>query len=186
MKNALILHGTDSLPELIWIPWLKAKLEERGYNVWAPLLPNNHYPNRETYNNFLLENKEHDLTDAIMIGHSSGAVEALNLLNDDRTPHIKLAVMVGAWAGGKPNGYDTNEQFENLFPEAGFEFEKMKQKADKIVFLHGSDDPYCPLEQAQFLAEKLSASIAVVPNGGHLGKQYTELPELWEIMQPNL
>jgi predicted alpha/beta hydrolase family esterase len=183
MKNTLILHGTDGSPEFIWIPWLKAKLEEQGYNVWAPLLPDNHTPNHETYGNFLLENKEHDLTDALIVGHSSGAVEALNLLDDDRTPHIKLAVMVGAWAGGKPNGYDTNEQFENLFPEAGFNFAKMKQKADALAFLHGADDPYCPLEQAQLLAEQLDASITVVPNGGHLGKQYQELPELWAVIK---
>jgi predicted alpha/beta hydrolase family esterase len=188
MKTALILHGTDGSPELIWIPWLKAKLEEKGYSVWAPLLPNNHYPNRETYGKFLLEeNAEgHDLTDAIIIGHSSGAVETLNLLDDERTPHLKLAVMVGAWAGGKPNGYDTNEQFEHLFPENGFQFNTMRQKADHIAFLHGDDDPWCPLEQAQFLAKSLDVPITVVPNGAHLGKNKPELPELWQIIESHI
>lgn len=186
MKTALILHGTDGSPDSNWFPWLKAKLESNGYNVWAPLLPNNHYPNRETYGKFLLDQAEYDLSEAIVIGHSSGAVEVLNLLDDDRTPHLKLAVMVGAWAGGKPNGYDTNEQFERLFPEAGFQFEKMQQKADHIAFLHGDDDPWCPLGQAQFLAEQLHAPITVVPRGGHLGNKYIELPELWDVLEPNL
>jgi predicted alpha/beta hydrolase family esterase len=184
MKPALILHGTDGSPELIWIPWLRKQLEAAGYEVYAPMLPDNHYPNRETYGKFLLEDSDFDLTEAILVGHSSGAVEVLNLLDDPRTPHIKLAVTVGAWAGGKPNGYDTNEQFENLFPPNGFNFAAMKQKADRIAFLHGDNDPYCPLEQAQFLAEQLNAEITVVPNGGHLGKAYAELPELWAILKP--
>jgi predicted alpha/beta hydrolase family esterase len=187
MKQALLLHGTDGSPELIWIPWLKAKLEAKGYHVWAPLLPENHTPNRETYGKFLLENSEYDLTDAILIGHSSGAVEVLNLLDDARTPHVKLAVMVSAWAGGRPNGYAAaNTQFENLFPEAGFDFAKMREKAGAISFLHSDNDPYCPLEQAQFLAEQLSAPITIVPGGGHLGKQYAELPELWKLIEPRL
>jgi uncharacterized protein len=194
MKTALILHGTDAAPDQNWFPWLKAKLGERGYNVWVPLLPQNHTPNRETYGNFLLENdgqsapgaQRHNLQDAIIIGHSSGAVEALNLLMDPRTPHIKLAVIVSAWAGEKPNGYDTNEQFENLFPPEGFDFARMKQKADKIVFMHGADDPYCPLERAQYLAEQLSAPITIVPNGHHLGAKFTQLPELWQAIEPSL
>jgi uncharacterized protein len=186
MKHALILHGTDGSPDINWFPWLKAKLEAEGYEVWAPQLPACHTPNRATYAAFLLEDSEHDLTDAVVVGHSSGAVEVLNLLDDERTPHLKLAVMVSAWAGGKPNGYDSNEQFEHLFPEAGFDFARMKQKADNIVFLHSANDPYCPLEQAQYLAKELDAPITVVPSGGHLGSQYSELPELWNIIEPKL
>ncbi|HSX42512.1 MAG TPA: alpha/beta hydrolase [Candidatus Saccharimonadales bacterium] len=185
MKNALILHGTDGSPELIWIPWLRQKLEAKGYDVWAPLLPENHTPNRQVYNDFLF-GSGHDFTDNILIGHSSGAVEVLNLLDDERLSHIRMAVMVSPWAGGKPNGYDTNEQFENLFPAEGYEFVAMRAKAGKIAFLHGDNDPYCPLEQAQFLAGQLDAPLTVIPNGGHLGKQFTELPELWQIIEPNL
>jgi len=185
MKHALILHGTDANPKANWFPWLKAKLESQGYDVWVPLLPNNHTPNRETYGNFLLDDS-HDLTDGIIVGHSSGAVETLNLLMDPRLPHVSLAVMVSAWAGEKPNGYDTNEQFENLFPPnppAGFDFAAIKQKADNLAFLHGADDPYCPVERAQYLAEQLDAPITIIPNGHHLGAKFTELPELWRVIE---
>jgi predicted alpha/beta hydrolase family esterase len=185
VKQALILHGTDATPDQNWFPWLKNQLEAQGYNVWAPLLPENHTPNRKTYGNFLLDGS-HDLTDGIIIGHSSGAVEVLNLLMDPRMPHVKLAVMVSAWAGEKPNGYDTNEQFENLFPPEGFDFKAMKQKADAILFMHGADDPYCPVERAQYLAKELDAPITVIPNGHHLGAKFTELPELWQVIEPNL
>jgi hypothetical protein len=54
MKRAVILHGTDGSPDMNWFPWLKEKLEADGYEVWAPLLPENHTPSKEVYNNFLL------------------------------------------------------------------------------------------------------------------------------------
>ena len=149
------------------------------------MLPENHTPNREVYADFLL-GSGWDFTDNIVVGHSSGAVEVLNILDDARFPKLKLAVCVGAWAGEKPNGYDTNEQFEHLFPAEGFDFRAMKQKANRIEFMHGSDDPYCPLERAQYLAGELGANMTIVPNGGHLGKAFPELPELWQLIEPVL
>lgn len=185
MKRAVILHGTDGKPESNWFMWLKGKLEAEGYEVWVPELPENHTPNREVYGDFLF-GQGWDFTDNLVIGHSSGAVEVLNLLMDERCPKVKMAVMVGAWAGGVPNGYDKDtKDFDNLFPPEGFDFERIKSKAETFAFLHGDDDPYCPLEQAKFLAEKLDASLTVVPSGGHLGMQFTELPELWNLIRQN-
>ena len=189
MKKAVILHGTDGSPEENWFPWLKAKLEAVGYEVWVPLLPGNHTPNRETYAEFLL-GSGWDFSDNIVVGHSAGAVEVLNLLMDDRFPRIRLAVAAAAWAGGDPldndEGWLEKGQFSHLFPEAGFDFAAIKNKAGKIAFLHGSDDPYCPLEQAEYLAEQLDAPLTIVENGKHLGSNFREFPELWQILEPHL
>lgn len=186
MKKAVVLHGTDGAPEHNWFPWIKSKLESEGYEVWIPLLPQNHTPNRKVYNEFLFS-QDWDFADNIVVGHSSGAVSVLNLLMDERCPKIKLAVMLGVWAEDLPNGYDEDsKQFENLFPPNGFDFELIKQKASKIVFLHGSDDPYCPLDDAKYLSKKLDASLKIIPNGHHLGSKFKELPQLWEILKPNL
>jgi predicted alpha/beta hydrolase family esterase len=186
MKRAVILHGTDGSPEINWFPWLKAKLEAEGYEVWVPHLPENHTPNREVYGDFLF-GQGWDFADNLVIGHSSGAVEVLNLLMDERLPHVRLAVMVGAWKGDNPNGFPADTtQFDGLFPSEGFDFAAIKSRSDKIEFLHGDDDPYCPLEQAKHLAQQLDAPITVVPNGHHLGAKYTELPELWQLIGQNL
>jgi predicted alpha/beta hydrolase family esterase len=192
--RAVILHGTDGKPESNWFMWLKAKLEEQGYEVWVPLLPENHTPNRQVYNDFLL-NSGWDFTDNIVVGHSSGAVEVLNLLMDERCPHIKLGVIVGAWAHNTEDGLEIRKlqmmgldvrQFKDTFPPEGFDFDLIKSKADRLAFLHGDDDPYCPLEQAKYLAEQLDASITLVHKGGHLGTKFTELPEVWQLIEPSL
>ncbi len=186
MKRAVFLHGTDGSPEGNWFPWLKAKLEAAGYEVWAPLLPGNDAPNRETYGDFLF-GSGWDFTDNIVVGHSSGAVELLNLLMDKRCPRIKLAVVVSAWTGGIPHGYPADTHiFDHLFPPKGFKFRAIRAKADKIVFLHGSDDPYCPVDQGWDLASRLKAPITIVPNGHHLGAQFSELPPVWNAIEPSL
>lgn len=184
MKRAVILHGTDASPDMAWFPWLKKKLEDQGYDVWVPDLPGNHTPNRQVYNDYLF-NQGWDFTDNVVVGHSSGAVSVLNLLMDERCPHIKMGVMVGAWAEGVPPGMEL-AQFKDLFPPNGFNFETIKQKADKLAFLHSDDDPYCPVEQAKWLAEQTNSPITIVQNRHHLGAKFTELPELWQILEPDL
>src|SRR3954465_5483391 len=104
MKRAIILHGTSAQPTSNWFPWLKTKLESEGYEVWVPQLPDADAPNRDTYADFLF-NSGWDFTDSIVIGHSSGAVEVLNLLMDRRMSHIRLGVMVGAWMSGMPKNF---------------------------------------------------------------------------------
>lgn len=148
--------------------------------MWVPLLPENHTPNRQIYNDFLLADGW-DFADNIVVGHSSGAVSILNLLMDERCPHIKLGVMVSAWAHGTPAGMKA-EQFSGLFPPDDFDFARIKSKADRLAFLHSRDDPYCPLDQAEHLAKELDASISVMENAGHIGGMFTELPELWKII----
>lgn len=185
MKHALILHGTDGSPDGNWFPWLKMKLEAVGYEVWAPELPENHTPNYHTYNDFLLS-KEWDFTDSVVVGHSSGAVSVLNLLMDERCPKVKLAVMVSGWAGGLPNGNFEEGQFDNMFPAGGFDFARIKANVDNLVFLHSDNDPYCPLEQAEYLAAELDAPLKILHDAGHIGRDFKELPELWEMIEEKL
>lgn len=185
MKKAVILHGTWGNPEENWFPWLKAKFEEQGYEVWVPQLPDADKPNRDTYADFLFSSGW-DFTDNIVIGHSSGAVEVLNLLMDKRMPRIRLGVMLGVWISGLPKGMDDPEVFAHLFPRWGFKWRRIRGNADHLALLHGSDDPYCPLEQAVTVATKLKAPMMIVPGGGHLGSGLKELPQLWNVLGPYL
>lgn len=179
MKRAVILHGTSGSPEGNWLPWAKKELEAIGYKVWVPLLPNNTYPNRKAYNDFLFESGW-DFTDNVVIGHSSGAVSVLNLLEDERCPHIDIGVMVGAWYDTKNSPLVDTDRFNDLFPPAGFNYQLLKQKANRLVYIHGDNDGHCPLEQAQWMAKQTDSEIIVIPNGGHLtgSAGFTDLPQL--------
>ena len=179
--KAVILHGTDGRPSHNWFPWIKSELESRGFEVWIPKLPNNHTPNRKAYNDFLL-NSDWDFTNNLVIGHSSGAVSVLNLLEDERCPSIDIGILVGAWSHMDETDLD-REQFKDLFPGGGFNFPKIKAKCKKLVFLHGDDDSFCPLDQAKWLANQTNNDIIIIPGGQHLVTTHKQLPELLKVTE---
>ncbi len=180
MKRAVILHGTDGAPDHNWFPWLKTWLEAHDYKVWLPELPGNHTPDRHVYNDFLLDSNW-DFSDNLVIGHSSGAVSVLNLLQDKRCPQIKVGVLVGAWSHMEQTDLD-REQFKNLFPES-FDFDAIRRKTDSLLFMHGDNDPFCPLDQAKWLAQQTDSEIVIVPGGHHLGSIFTEFPQLTQELE---
>lgn len=178
MKSALILHGTGDNSEANWFPWLKKQLEERGHTVWLPDLPHAEKPNIQRYNEFLLKNKDFQFEDAILIGHSSGAVAILGLLQDlPEDVVVDTCYLVGSFRNDL--GWDAlTELF--LTP---FDFAKIKKHAKKFVFIHSDDDPHCPLDHAKYLAEQVGGELHIFPGEKHFsistgGEKFRELPQL--------
>lgn len=185
MKRAVLLHGTNSHPTHNWQPWLKEQLEDAGYEVWAPELPDNHTPNRLTYEKFLQESGW-DFTDNLLVGHSSGATTVLNLLSTDWLPHIKAAVTVGTFLNERLTSqlerYPTG-QFDELFPKDGFNTEKIKQKANHIYFIHGDQDPLCSYDDARDFCNEVGGTFVTVRGGGHFSSPVNELPVIIETLK---
>lgn len=183
MKRAVILHGTNGSPQDCWLPWLKKQLESRGYEVLCPLLPDNHTPNRYTYETFL-KNTGWDFADNIIIGHSSGSTTALNLLMSDWFPKAKATILVGTFLNENLlRGVDwyVPGQFKDLFLDS-YDPETLKHKSEKLYFVHGDDDPYCDINDAKELCSKVGGTFIEVPNGHHLGSSsgFYELPMLFD------
>lgn len=179
MRKATLLHGTDGSPEYCLFPWLVKILNENNLDVFVPLLPKNHTPNRFTYNDFL-QKSGWDFSDNLLVGHSSGATTVLNLLQSDWFPKVDTVVLVGTFLNEKLlHGVEWYEpgQFENLFPE-NFDTEKIKSKANKFIFIHGDDDLYCDIEDAKTLFNQLEGTFITVPGGKHLSSNRTDLPEM--------
>lgn len=181
VKRAVLFHGTSSDPTHHWQPWLKKELEQQGYQVYAPLLPDNDRPNRRTYEAFLRKSGW-DFADNILVGHSSGATTVLNLLLADWFPKVKAVVLVGTFLNEKLTknlGEFPDGLFDDLFLE-GYDPERLKQKAGAFYFVHGSNDPYCDIQDAKVLCEQVGGTFMEIENGHHLGgtSGITELPEL--------
>ncbi len=184
-KNALILHGTEGSSQGNWFPWLKKELEQRGWSVWVPDLPQADRPNVKRYNAFILGNKEWQLNEkSVIIGHSSGAVAILGLLqNVPEDVIVDTCILVGSFIDTKnTTGEDT---FEGLFEEP-FDFEKIKKHARRFIFVHSDDDPYCPLDHAVYLSEKVGGKLIVKEGQGHFnlekGPEYKQFPLILEIL----
>lgn len=182
MKNALILHGTGGSPTGNWFLWLKTKLEENGWKVWVPNLPQADRPNISRYNKFIFSSDWKFDDKSVLIGHSSGAVAILGLLQnlpDDII--IDIAILVGSF---KDSLGDKN--LEELFEEP-FDFEKIKKHAKHFIFIHSDNDPYCPLEHAEYLSKCLNGKLIMKPgqkhfNVGTMGPAYKEFPLILELL----
>ncbi|HSX27839.1 MAG TPA: alpha/beta fold hydrolase [Candidatus Saccharimonadales bacterium] len=179
MKRALILHGTDASSQDNWFPWLFEQLKARGLEVWVPDLPGSNKPNIARYNEFLLQGGLVFDEDTLLIGHSSGAVALLGLLEELPYP-VGAAVCVSAFT------HDLGwESLTDLFVKP-FDFENLQTKAEKYLFVHAKDDPYCPVDQAKDLATKLHGEFVLLDSGGHfsasLDPQYTAFPALLALL----
>lgn len=187
MKRAVFLHGTDGKPTDHWFPWLRDELDRRGYAIYAPVLPNSHTPNHKVYEDFL-KKSGWNFDNNLIVGHSSGATTALNLLSADWFPRVRTVVLVGAFLNEKltkrADWYEEG-QFNDLFLDA-YDPEVIKRKADNFVFVHGSDDPYCDIDDARALCNELSGEFLAIEGGKHLSSGsggFTELPGLLEKLK---
>lgn len=190
MKKAVLLHGTDGSPYDHWFPWLKKELEECGYEVFAPTLPENHTPNRDIYEEYL-KKSGWDFSNNLLIGHSSGTTTILNLLMAEWFPKVKAAVMVGTFLNEKltksADWYETG-QFDNLFVK-DFDIDKIKSKCSEFIFVHGDNDHACGYEDAKEFCQKLDGDFTTIKNGAHLSGSsgITEIPEIVEkLTEKNL
>jgi len=162
--------------------WLKGVLIGKGHEVWLPQLPDCDTPSTITYNKFLLSNPHFKIDeDTVLIGHSSGAVAILNLLqNLPRDVTIQSAVLVSAFR----DDLGMNS-LDGLFVEP-LDFDKIKQSCSDFTFIQSNDDPYCPLEHAEYLAAKTDGELILFEDQGHFnterGPQYKQFPELLQFI----
>ncbi|HEY1085695.1 MAG TPA: alpha/beta fold hydrolase [Candidatus Saccharimonadales bacterium] len=186
-NQVVFLHGTGGDPGDHWWPWLRAEFAKSYYEVWAPVLPDNDKPNQETYWNFLMS-RGVDFEDVVLVGHSSGATTVLNLLMDDRFPRVRAAVLVGVFLNQNLTSRREDfekDQFVDLFPKNGFDWNVIKRKADNFYFVHGDDDPYCEYEDTVKASERLGGELITIKSGGHLTSRFgiVELPQLTAVLK---
>jgi|SRR3989344_5314278 len=161
MKNVLILHGTGSSSKQNWFPWLKSELEAKGVKVWVPDLPLSERPNIERYKQYVFEHWQFD-QDSIIIGHSSGAVAALGILQYLPVGlQIEKVILVAAFKDNLGRD-DLNQLF--IRP---LNFEKIKNHCKNFVLIASDNDPYVPLEHVQFLKEQLNGELVVLDGQKH-------------------
>lgn len=180
------MHGTDADHTYNWFPWLKTELEKIGYEVWVPDLPRADRPNIQRYNDLLLS-RGWDFQDNLIVGHSSGSVAILGLLQalpDDTT--IDTAVLVGSFTKRLPESDPSWDMLRELFDKP-FDFEAIKRKAQHFIFVHSDNDPYCPLEQARELHSKVGGEFVLLPGLGHftqkLDPRLDKFPELLDVIK---
>ena len=159
-RRAIIFHGTGAHPDVVWLPWLRQRLSERGYAVEVP-----HYPelNVEPIAFFLpkvLANHAFD-ANTVLVGHSGGAALLLSILQhiDAR---VAQAILVAGYCT-QPNTED-----EPVLQDS-YDWAAIRASVSELYFINSADDPYgCNDEQGRTMFEKLGGT-QIVRNDGHFG-----------------
>ncbi len=70
-----------------------------------------------------------------------------------------------------------------------FDFSKIKQRSKSFVFIHSDNDPYCPLDHAEYLSNELGGELKVIPGQKHFSEEtdpkYSTFPLLKDILLNN-
>lgn len=184
----LILHGTDADHRSNWFPWLKQELENLGHEVLVPDLPKSDHPNIDRYWDHL-RFLEWDFNNNVWIGHSSGSVAILGLLQKLPSDiNVDTSILVGSFTK-RLSQSPSWEMLKELFDKP-FDFEKIKKKSKKFIFVHSKDDPICDISEARELHRNIGGDMIEFDHMGHFSlgtnPEFTKFPEILEIIKSKI
>lgn len=182
MKQVFIVHGWDGNPKEPMLQWLKSSLEEKGYQVTAPEMPETTVPVIEKWVGKLKEIIQ-PTEETILVGHSIGCQAILRYL-ETLGEGIKIPgiVLIAPWMElDKQTMEDEGpEGIEIARPwmETPIDFATVKSHIEKAVCIFSDNDPYVPLSQKDLFEKELGAGTVIEHNKGHftVGDGVTELP----------
>jgi len=180
MKNVVILHGSGETPESFWIPYVRKNLEELGYRVSVPQLPQTDDPVLElSLSAALLESYD---SETILIGHSSGCPLILSVLERLEKP-VRQAVLVAGFI----SALDDSQEKHPMVQE-NYNWEKIRQNCEKFVTINSDNDPWgCDDAQGRAIFEHVGGTLVILHGEGHMGSDrynqpYKEFPLLVKLV----
>lgn len=167
MKTAYIFHDAFCDPISDWYPWMKTTLEGMGYVVVVPKFPTPAGQSYESWKAVLRNYLDKFDNETIFIGHGTGGVFALRLLENSRV-QIAGTFLVASYSEALGHaGYD---RVNETFIKQPFNWEKIKNNTHTIKVFAGENDPFVHSDVTDRLAEKLDTIPSIIPGGEHINK----------------
>ncbi len=177
--NFIILHGWTGRADKNFIPWLKAELENRGYGVQAPQMPDTDHPTENDQVAYVLENCRMD-ENTVLIGHSLGAIVAMKALIKHGKPIRELVLVAAA---KDPKHSNENKNFHATFSWE-FDFETLKKLAPDRLILSDLKEK----DRIVYLEEMAANLDAKLVTGTSKREHYTgkEEPDILESLNVSI
>ena len=185
-ERAFIIHGYLGYPAEAWLPWLKAMLEKRGYQVWLPAMP---HPDRPAIHEWVdligkLVGKPDEKT--VMIAHSLGCEAVLHYLETlgKSAKSVGKTVLVASRipTGMSPEEAENKIEGDEILKPwltARVNPESVRIAAGKCIVILSDNDPYIPIDEAKASFQgNFPAEIIIEHGNGHFNEDdnMTELP----------
>src|SRR5579862_2693213 len=111
MKRAVLVHCWSGTPDYAWYPWVKRQLEQRGFTVTVPLMPDTDRPKLTLWLPHLQSVIGSPDDELLLIGHSIGTVTILRYLETLPVDmHVGKVILVAGFTDQL--GF---QQLENFF-----------------------------------------------------------------------
>lgn len=174
--KVIIIHGNQGgTGDSVWLPWLRDRLVEKGFDAVSPTFPDNEEAKRSIWIPYLEELGADENT--ILVGWSSGAVAAMRYAEDHK---IKASVLIGACHT------DLGEEIERIsgYYDEPWNWEAIKANQQWIAQFASVDDPVIPIEEGRYVREKLDTEYYEFEDRQHFGwpNQMDTFPELLEVI----
>lgn len=186
MKRAVIVHCWDGYPEYCWYQNTKKELEDKGFEVFVPQMPETHSPKLSLWLPKLVEVAGTPDEQLFLIGHSAGCITILRYLEQlSDSQKVGGVVLVAGFTDNL--GYD---ELTNLV-EAPVDYRKIKSKSNYFVAINSDDDPFVPVKHGYIFEEKLGARLIIKHGMGHFSgtaddtKSVTSLPDVSQVILSN-
>lgn len=158
-QKVLLVHGFDAGIDKNWFPWTKSELEKRGFEVYAPQLPDPSAPQLESWCEVLVPVLKHFGSHDIILAHSLGAKAVLHAL-ERASVHVRGVFLVGTtlgdvegkdWERARAAWHNPDADFERARAiwEAPLDWDHVGACADIKRIVISSDDPYLQHPQSQ-------------------------------------
>src|SRR3989344_9475201 len=98
MKKAYLIHGWEGTPENNWLPWLKDKLEEKGFEVSVPVMPDTENPSKSAWLRIMQDLIPNPNESTYLVGHRLGCQAIQRYLETlDEGKKVGAVVFVAGW-----------------------------------------------------------------------------------------
>ncbi len=164
MKRVFIIHGWDGSPEEGIFPWLKKELQNRGFAVFNPSMPDPLKPKIKIWVEFLKKQVGTPDENTILFGHSIGVQTILRYLESlPENTKIGGAVFMAGWVHLTDEAYEVEEDVEIAKPwlKTPLDWNKIKSHSNKFICIFSDNDPLVPISDAEIFKSELGAKIII-------------------------
>ncbi|MEX5234368.1 RBBP9/YdeN family alpha/beta hydrolase [Kocuria arenosa] len=182
VRRVVVVHGYDAAPDQHWFPWLRERLTAEGVRTVVVELPEPSFPEAGAWLAAVARAVGEPDRHTHLVGHSLGCITLLRHLAGLPEPWTLGGLVLVAGFTGRLEGVPLLDEFlaEDVDVTA------VRANVRRRLVLRSDDDPTVPAAATEALAERLGATVRVVPLAGHFcgSDGVTRLPTVLDALVP--
>ena len=166
--RVVLIHGWMGSPSGEFLPWLKRRLEAKGYEVLVPKMPHTNHPKREEWLAKLSRAIGVPDGNTFLVGHSiGGKLIPYYLLKLNNGQKIGGALIIASWMDVRTGKFKSLRRARMMaqWLEVPRGWKKMLSHTTNFRALYSDNDPWIPLNAAATFKRRLGAKVVIAHQG---------------------